>query len=147
MDSEDQSSAASPTDVSHDPGKMFIGGLSWQTAPEGLREYFSKYGDITEVMVMKDPTTRRSRGFGFVTFADPDSVDKVLANGPHELDGKKNCKGKKRTNSASLPHHFLCSSLNFFARITKLDTSHSGHHTIKCLGNPIQSTSLLSQFH
>lgn len=69
--------------------KMFIGGLSWQTAPEGLREYFSKFGDITEVMVMKDPTTRRSRGFGFVTFADPSSVDKVLTNGPHELDGKK----------------------------------------------------------
>lgn len=68
---------------------MFIGGLSWQTAPEGLREYFSKFGDITEVMVMKDPTTRRSRGFGFVTFADPSSVDKVLTNGPHELDGKK----------------------------------------------------------
>ncbi|KAH7646593.1 hypothetical protein HUG17_2131 [Dermatophagoides farinae] len=69
--------------------KMFIGGLSWQTAPEGLREYFSKFGDITEVMVMKDPTTRRSRGFGFVTFADSSSVDKVLMNGPHELDGKK----------------------------------------------------------
>lgn len=70
--------------------KMFIGGLSWQTAPEGLREYFSKFGDITEVMVMKDPTTRRSRGFGFVTFADPASVDRVLNQGPHELDGKKN---------------------------------------------------------
>lgn len=28
---------------------------------ESLREYFTKYGDITEVMVMKDPTTRRSR--------------------------------------------------------------------------------------
>ncbi|KAI7688128.1 RNA-binding protein Musashi -like protein Rbp6, partial [Sarcoptes scabiei] len=56
---------------------------------DGLREYFSKFGDITEVMVMKDPTTRRSRGFGFVTFADPSSVDKVLMNGPHELDGKK----------------------------------------------------------
>ncbi|XP_022668506.1 RNA-binding protein Musashi homolog Rbp6-like isoform X3 [Varroa destructor] len=68
---------------------MFIGGLSWQTAPEGLREYFSKFGEISEVMVMKDPTTRRSRGFGFVTFADPASVEKVLANGPHELDGKK----------------------------------------------------------
>ncbi|XP_077509091.1 RNA-binding protein 6 isoform X6 [Amblyomma americanum] len=80
---------ASPTEAAHDPGKMFIGGLSWQTAPEGLREYFSKFGDITEVMVMKDPSTRRSRGFGFVTFSDPASVDKVLANGPHELDGKK----------------------------------------------------------
>ncbi|XP_049811229.1 RNA-binding protein Musashi homolog Rbp6 [Schistocerca nitens] len=56
---------------------------------ESLREYFSKFGDITEVMVMKDPTTRRSRGFGFITFADPASVDKVLAQGTHELDGKK----------------------------------------------------------
>ncbi|KAJ6216336.1 hypothetical protein RDWZM_007493, partial [Blomia tropicalis] len=56
---------------------------------EGLREYFSKFGDITEVMVMKDPATRRSRGFGFVTFADSASVDKVLMHGPHELDGKK----------------------------------------------------------
>ena len=28
------------------------------------------------------------RGFGFVTYADPASVDKVLANGPHELDSK-----------------------------------------------------------
>ncbi|XP_023230502.1 RNA-binding protein Musashi homolog Rbp6-like isoform X8 [Centruroides vittatus] len=84
-----QNSIPSPNDISHDPGKMFVGGLSWQTAPEGLRDYFSKFGDITEVMVMKDPTTRRSRGFGFVTFAEPSSVDKVLANGPHELDGKK----------------------------------------------------------
>ncbi|CAG4908780.1 unnamed protein product [Colias eurytheme] len=56
---------------------------------ESLRDYFSKFGEITEVMVMKDPTTRRSRGFGFITFGDPASVDKVLAQGTHELDGKK----------------------------------------------------------
>ena len=41
--------------------KMFVGGLSWQTTPEGLKEYFAKFGEISEVMVMKDPTTRRSR--------------------------------------------------------------------------------------
>jgi RNA-binding protein Musashi len=84
-----QNNSGGANDVPNDPGKMFIGGLSWQTSPESLREYFSKFGDITEVMVMKDPTTRRSRGFGFVTFADPASVDKVLAHGTHELDGKK----------------------------------------------------------
>uniref|UniRef100_A0A8D9B0G9 RNA-binding protein Musashi homolog Rbp6 n=1 Tax=Cacopsylla melanoneura TaxID=428564 RepID=A0A8D9B0G9_9HEMI len=82
-------SGATGAEVPNDPGKMFIGGLSWQTSPESLREYFSKFGEITEVMVMKDPTTRRSRGFGFVTFADPSSVDKVLSQNVHELDGKK----------------------------------------------------------
>lgn len=76
-------------DVPNDPGKMFIGGLSWQTTPEGLKEYFAKFGEIAEVMVMKDPTTRRSRGFGFVTFADVTGVDKVLEHGSHDLDGKK----------------------------------------------------------
>jgi len=76
-------------DVPNDPGKMFIGGLSWQTTPEGLKEYFAKFGEIAEVMVMKDPTTRRSRGFGFVTFADVSGVDKVLEHGAHDLDGKK----------------------------------------------------------
>ncbi|XP_026295058.1 RNA-binding protein Musashi homolog Rbp6 isoform X8 [Apis mellifera] len=91
MEAQNQEIVASgsPAEVPNDPGKMFIGGLSWQTSPESLREYFTKYGDITEVMVMKDPTTRRSRGFGFITFADPASVDKVLAQGNHELDGKK----------------------------------------------------------
>ncbi|XP_023372361.1 RNA-binding protein Musashi homolog 2-like [Otolemur garnettii] len=67
---------------------MFIGGLSWQTSPDSLRDYFSKFGEIRECMVMRDPTTKRSRGFGFVTFADPASVDKVLGQPHHELDSK-----------------------------------------------------------
>uniref|UniRef100_A0A8C8ASL0 Musashi RNA binding protein 2 n=1 Tax=Otus sunia TaxID=257818 RepID=A0A8C8ASL0_9STRI len=46
------------------------------------------FGEIRECMVMRDPTTKRSRGFGFVTFADPASVDKVLAQPHHELDSK-----------------------------------------------------------
>ncbi|XP_063153030.1 RNA-binding protein Musashi homolog 2 isoform X6 [Candoia aspera] len=83
-----QAISGSPSDSQHDPGKMFIGGLSWQTSPDNLRDYFSKFGDIRECMVMRDPTTKRSRGFGFVTFADPASVDKVLAQPHHELDSK-----------------------------------------------------------
>lgn len=37
---------------------------------------------------MKDPATRRSRGFGFITFSDPTAVDKVLKYPVHQLDGK-----------------------------------------------------------
>ncbi|XP_062869714.1 RNA-binding protein Musashi homolog 2a isoform X3 [Trichomycterus rosablanca] len=83
-----QATSGSPSDAHHDPGKMFIGGLSWQTSPDSLRDYFSKFGEIRECMVMRDPTTKRSRGFGFVTFADSGSVDKVLAQSHHELDSK-----------------------------------------------------------
>ncbi|XP_067289127.1 RNA-binding protein Musashi homolog 2a isoform X5 [Pseudorasbora parva] len=83
-----QVTPGSPSDSQHDPGKMFIGGLSWQTSPDSLRDYFSKFGEIRECMVMRDPTTKRSRGFGFITFADVSSVDKVLAQPHHELDSK-----------------------------------------------------------
>ncbi|XP_022523702.2 RNA-binding protein Musashi homolog 2b isoform X6 [Astyanax mexicanus] len=83
-----QATSGSPNDSQHDPGKMFIGGLSWQTSPDSLRDYFSKFGEIRECMVMRDPTTKRSRGFGFVTFADAASVDKVLGQPHHELDSK-----------------------------------------------------------
>ncbi|XP_015499576.1 RNA-binding protein Musashi homolog 1 isoform X2 [Parus major] len=68
--------------------KMFIGGLSWQTTQEGLREYFSQFGEVKECLVMRDPLTKRSRGFGFVTFMDQAGVDKVLAQSRHELDSK-----------------------------------------------------------
>ncbi|KAG7479406.1 RNA-binding protein Musashi-like 2-like isoform X2 [Solea senegalensis] len=84
-----QAPSGSPADPQHDPGKMFIGGLSWQTSPDSLRDYFSKFGEIRECMVMRDPTTKRSRGFGFITFADAAGVDKVLAQPLHELDSKR----------------------------------------------------------
>ncbi|XP_056131372.1 RNA-binding protein Musashi homolog 1-like isoform X2 [Lampris incognitus] len=89
MDTEGSQSSLSSTDNSpHDPCKMFIGGLSWQTTQEGLKEYFCKFGEVKECMVMRDPVTKRSRGFGFVTYADQAGVDKVLAQNRHELDSK-----------------------------------------------------------
>ena len=65
------------------------GGLSWQTTPDSLREYFATFGEVKEATVMKDPNTLRSRGFGFVTYKDPLAVDKVTAQSHHELDGKR----------------------------------------------------------
>ncbi|KAL3089523.1 hypothetical protein niasHS_006907 [Heterodera schachtii] len=85
----DESGESDAGGQQNEPGKMFIGGLSWQTSAEGLRDYFCKFGEVNECMVMRDPTTKRARGFGFITFADPTAVEKVLANDCHELDGKR----------------------------------------------------------
>ncbi|XP_028031721.1 RNA-binding protein Musashi homolog Rbp6-like isoform X2 [Bombyx mandarina] len=75
--------------TSPSPSKLFVGGLSWQTSSEKLREYFTMFGTVTDVLIMKDPVTQRSRGFGFITFQDASSVDKVLAVSVHTLDGKR----------------------------------------------------------
>ncbi|XP_020607587.1 RNA-binding protein Musashi homolog 1-like [Orbicella faveolata] len=56
-----QPSGASKVDLPNDPGKMFVGGLSWETTAEGLQTYFSKYGDLKECLVMRDPNTKQSR--------------------------------------------------------------------------------------
>ena len=56
---------------------------------ESLKEYFGKFGPVAEAMVMRDPTTKHSRGFGFVTFAEAEAVEKVIQFGIHNLDGKK----------------------------------------------------------
>lgn len=40
------------------PGKLFVGGLSWQTSSEKLREYFGMFGNVTDVLIMKDPVTQ-----------------------------------------------------------------------------------------
>lgn len=43
---------------------------------------------MIDCVVMKNNESGRSRGFGFVTFADPDNVGRALENCPHNLDGR-----------------------------------------------------------
>jgi len=87
--SQGESSGRSTPSSDSAPGKLFVGGLSWQTNQDRLREYFGQFGTVTDVLVMKDPITQRSRGFGFITFSNPDAVDRVLSVPSHCLDGKK----------------------------------------------------------
>uniref|UniRef100_A0AAQ5XA29 RNA-binding protein Musashi homolog 2 n=1 Tax=Amphiprion ocellaris TaxID=80972 RepID=A0AAQ5XA29_AMPOC len=89
MDTEGSQSSLSTTDSPHDPCLICESSfLPCFASPEGLKEYFCKYGEVKECMVMRDPVTKRSRGFGFVTFVDQAGVDKVLAQTRHELDSK-----------------------------------------------------------
>uniref|UniRef100_A0A1D1YT79 Heterogeneous nuclear ribonucleoprotein 27C n=1 Tax=Anthurium amnicola TaxID=1678845 RepID=A0A1D1YT79_9ARAE len=70
-----------------DQGKLFIGGISWETSEEKLREYFGKYGEVVQAVIMRDKVSGRPRGFGFVVFADPELVDRVLQD-KHTIDGR-----------------------------------------------------------
>lgn len=78
-----------PVSDAQEDKKIFVGALAGQTTEVGLREYFGKYGEVIDAVVMLDKVTQHSRGFGFVTFSDPASVQVVLDNRPHYLDNKK----------------------------------------------------------
>ncbi|KAJ2492375.1 hypothetical protein IWW47_004963, partial [Coemansia sp. RSA 2052] len=74
--------------ASSDEGKLFVGGLSWETDEIKLRNYFSRYGNIVDCTIMRDPVSSRPRGFGFVTFDSMSGVNAVLQEPSHNLDGK-----------------------------------------------------------
>ena len=69
------------------PGKIFIGGLASDCTEADVKEYFGAYGTITDVVVMKDKLTGQGRGFGFLTFADGNVADRVVAQ-RHEIKGR-----------------------------------------------------------
>ena len=69
--------------------KLFVGGLSWDTTDDGLRQAFAAHGEITEAKVITDRDNGRSRGFGFVTFAQDEDAKTAIAKADGtSLDGK-----------------------------------------------------------
>ncbi|XP_047456137.1 heterogeneous nuclear ribonucleoprotein A3 isoform X3 [Mugil cephalus] len=70
------------------PRKLFIGGLSFETTEESLRAHFEQWGTLTDCVVMRDPSSKRSRGFGFVTYSSVREVDDAMKARPHKVDGR-----------------------------------------------------------
>ena len=69
--------------------KLFVGGLAWATRDETLRDHFSQCGEVTDAKVIMERETGRSRGFGFVTFADSETAAKAREElNNSDLDGR-----------------------------------------------------------
>ncbi|KAL9988740.1 hypothetical protein ACROYT_G003221 [Oculina patagonica] len=84
---------ATQTDNDERVKKLFVGGLKRDTSDEVLKEYFEAYGELSDCVVIRDSNTKTSRGFGYVTFSNKDSVIDVLKDkkekGVHIIDGKE----------------------------------------------------------
>ena len=63
--------------------KLFVGGLSWGTDDSQLLAAFQTHGEVAEAKVITDRDSGRSRGFGFVTFADNSAADEAMS----KMDG------------------------------------------------------------
>ncbi|KAL3983253.1 RNA recognition motif family protein [Acanthocheilonema viteae] len=70
------------------PRKLFIGGLSHETTDDQLRQYYSQWGTVVDCIVIRDPQTKYSRGFGFVTFATIQMAEAAMADRPHTINNK-----------------------------------------------------------
>lgn len=77
---------AQPTQGSHQQStyeaeRIFVGGLPQTCDSNRLGEHFSQFGNVIEAKVHMDPATQRSKGFGYVGFDSPRSVELALASG------------------------------------------------------------------
>ncbi|KAJ4832731.1 hypothetical protein Tsubulata_033047 [Turnera subulata] len=72
--------------------KVFVGGLAWETQTEEMRRYFEQFGEILEAVIIKDKNTGKSKGYGFITFRDPESARRSCVDPNPVIDGRRaNC--------------------------------------------------------
>lgn len=71
-----------------DERKLFVGGLKGQTSAKEMQTYFEKFGVVERATLKTDNFTGESRGFGFILFEDKASIEAVMAEESHTLNGK-----------------------------------------------------------
>jgi len=69
--------------------RLYVGNLSFNSTADSLRQAFAAFGEVTDVHLVSDRETGRSRGFGFVTMGSSDAAKKAISemNGAL-LDGR-----------------------------------------------------------
>lgn len=70
--------------------KLYVGGLSYSTKNEGLKDLFSTAGNVISASVIMDKFSGRSKGFGFVEMETPEEAQKAIDSfNEKEFDGRK----------------------------------------------------------
>ncbi|KAK2089097.1 hypothetical protein P7K49_035004 [Saguinus oedipus] len=69
--------------------RIFVGSLRYRTTDASLRKYFEDFGDIKEAVVIFDPQTGKSRGYGFVTMANQAAAQRACEDPHPVIDGRK----------------------------------------------------------
>ena len=64
--------------------RIYVGNLPWSVIRVRLEELFSPFGEIEDALIIADKYTRKSRGFGFVTYKESSSAEKAIK----EMNGK-----------------------------------------------------------
>jgi cold-inducible RNA-binding protein len=69
--------------------KLYVGNLSYSTTDDKLRAAFETHGELVSANVVIDRDTGRSKGFGFVEYAnDADAETAKEAMDTAEIDGR-----------------------------------------------------------
>ena len=58
--------------------KLYVGNLSYEATEQELRELFAQAGEISDLTVINDASTGRSKGFGFVEMASDESAQEAI---------------------------------------------------------------------
>ena len=61
------------------PTRLYVGNLSFNTTENDLQDLFAAAGPVTEVLLMQDRVTGKSRGFGFVTMATEEGASAAIS--------------------------------------------------------------------
>ncbi|XP_064622846.1 SRA stem-loop-interacting RNA-binding protein, mitochondrial-like [Lineus longissimus] len=69
--------------------KLYVGNIPWTVSKRELQDYFAKFGYVRTSTVLFNKETGMSRGFGFVEFSQRQSIDAVLSQSSHVLEGNK----------------------------------------------------------
>ncbi len=81
-------SVGSNDGVDADSIQLYVGNLSYSLRDHQLKKVFSEFGEVASVRIINHPQSRRSKGFGFVTFESPKSIKKALKMHGKELNGR-----------------------------------------------------------